>query len=294
VIKYDPKQWFSLIFRFYRSDTFQALWPAMLSIGLYAWLVAYLEIGVLNLKYKSSTILHSLLGFVISLMLVFRTNTAYERWSEGRKLWGGLVNSSRNLVIQFCSMIRDNELNRHLALMVGNYAFVLKQHLRDDRSTNEIEQDGRFQVQELEKHVHWPNYVAFRLYDELQKLYEDRKISDAQLLVLNQELKQFTDICGACERIKKTPIPFSYSLFLKKFLFAYIMTMPFGFVFDFGYWIILIVVFVFYVLASLELIAEEIEQPFGTDQNDLPLEQLAETIRRNTREIVRMPNSAVE
>jgi ion channel-forming bestrophin family protein len=294
VIKYDPKQWFSLIFRFHRSDTFRALWPAMLSISLYAWLVAYLEIEVLELRYKSSTILHSLLGFVISLMLVFRTNTAYERWSEGRKLWGGLVNSSRNLVIQFRSMIRNDELNHHLALLVGNYAFVLKQHLRDDRSTNEIEQDGGFQIQELVKHIHWPNYVAFRLYDELQKLYQEQKISDAQLLVLNQELKQFTDICGACERIKKTPIPFSYSLFLKKFLFAYIMTMPFGFVFDFGYWIILIVVFVFYVLASLELIAEEIEQPFGTDQNDLPLEQLSETIRRNTREIVRMNNSGVE
>jgi putative membrane protein len=266
----------------------------MLSISLYAWLVAYLEIEVLELRYKSSTILHSLLGFVISLMLVFRTNTAYERWSEGRKLWGGLVNSSRNLVIQFRSMIRNDELNHHLALLVGNYAFVLKQHLRDDRSTNEIEQDGGFQIQELVKHIHWPNYVAFRLYDELQKLYQEQKISDAQLLVLNQELKQFTDICGACERIKKTPIPFSYSLFLKKFLFAYIMTMPFGFVFDFGYWIILIVVFVFYVLASLELIAEEIEQPFGTDQNDLPLEQLSETIRRNTREIVRMNNSGVE
>jgi ion channel-forming bestrophin family protein len=294
VIKYDPKQWFSLIFRFYRSDTFQALWPAMLSIGLYAWLVAYLEIGILHLKYKSSTILHSLLGFVISLMLVFRTNTAYERWSEGRKLWGGLVNSSRNLVIQFRSMIRNEEINRHLAMLVGNYAFALKKHLRDDRSTTEMEQDERFQIHELEKQMHWPNYVAFRLYDELQKLYQERKISDAQLLVLNGELKQFTDICGACERIKKTPIPFSYSLFLKKFLFAYIMTMPFGFVFDFGYWIILIVVFVFYVLASLELIAEEIEQPFGTDQNDLPLEQLSETIRRNTREIVGMPNSGPE
>jgi putative membrane protein len=257
----------------------------MLSIGLYAWLVAYLEISVLELRWKSSTMIHSLLGFVISLMLVFRTNTAYERWSEGRRLWGSLVNCSRNLMIQLRSMKIEDAIIRHTALLVGNYAFALKNHLRDDTSLREYEQDAHFNLSSLESQSHGPNYLAFRLYAVLAQAYEQCLLSDAQLLVLNQELRQLTDICGACERIKKTPIPFSYSLFLKKFLFAYIMTMPFGFVSDFGYWIIVIVVFVFYVLASLELIAEEIEQPFGVDQNDLPLRQLAETIRGNARDI---------
>jgi putative membrane protein len=107
-----------------------------------------------------------------------------------------------------------------------------------------------------------------------------------QLLWLNTEVRTYSDVCGACERIKNTPIPYSYSLFLKKFIFIYIITMPYGFIKEFGYGIVLVVSFVFYVLASLELIAEEIENPFGTDANDLELDQISETIEHNIKEIV--------
>jgi putative membrane protein len=96
----------------------------------------------------------------------------------------------------------------------------------------------------------------------------------------------FSEICGACERIKKTPIPYSYSLFIKKFIFVYIVSIPFCFLHPFGYWTALFSVFVFYVLASLELIAEEIENPFGDDANDLPTEQIAKTISANVHEIL--------
>jgi len=94
------------------------------------------------------------------------------------------------------------------------------------------------------------------------------------------------DICGACERIKNTPIPFSYSSFIKKFILFYTITLPIGYVFSLGYFIIPVVVFIFYVLASLELIAEEIEEPFGKDENDLPMERLIQTITKNVKDIL--------
>ena len=96
----------------------------------------------------------------------------------------------------------------------------------------------------------------------------------------------FTDICGGCERIKNTPIPFSYSVFLKKFIFFYVMSLPLGYVFSLGYYTIPVVIFIFYVLASLELIAEEIEDPFGEDENDLPTTKISETIKKNIEEIL--------
>ena len=105
-------------------------------------------------------------------------------------------------------------------------------------------------------------------------------------MFLNGELQSFTDICGACERIKNTPIPFSYSVFIKEFIFFYIMTLPFGYVFQLGFYVVPVVAFVFYVLASLELIAEEIEDPFGGDQNDVPTELLAANIHRHIAEII--------
>ena len=101
------------------------------------------------------------------------------------------------------------------------------------------------------------------------------------------------DSLGACERILNTPIPFSYSLFLKKFVFIYVTTMPLAFVTTFGYYSALIATFVFYVLVSMEVLAEEIEDPFGTDANDLPTDQLCVMIRKNVEQVLEEDHSAL-
>jgi putative membrane protein len=120
---------------------------------------------------------------------------------------------------------------------------------------------------------------------KIHQLYIEQKISGEQLLFLNNELQSFTDVCGACERIKNTPIPYSYSAFIKKFIFIYILSMPIGFAFSLGLFTIPVTTFLFYVLASLELIAEEIEDPFGKDSNDLPMVKMAENIKKNVNDI---------
>ena len=139
---------------------------------------------------------------------------------------------------------------------------------------------------ELDHHKHRPNQVARGLYQKANDLYVSGKITGDQLIVINSELQSFTDVCGACERIKNTPIPYSYSAFIKKFIFIYVMTLPFGYVFSLGYYTIPVVIFIFYVLASLELIAEEIEDPFGNDVNDLPTQKIASNIKKHIEEIL--------
>jgi len=121
---------------------------------------------------------------------------------------------------------------------------------------------------------------------EINILHKNGQINDYQLLMLNNEWQSFTDICGACERIKNTPIPFSYSTFIKKFIFTYVITMPLGFAFLLGLYAIPVTAFMFYILASLELIAEEIEDPFGFDSNDLPMRKIADTIKANINDII--------
>jgi putative membrane protein len=274
MIRYNTKEWFSLIFRFHKSDTFRRLFPAMLLIGLYSGVVAYFEMNVWGITAKTSSALHTLLGMVISLLLVFRTNTAYDRWWEGRKLWGSLVNSSRNLTIKLSAMLKEEQDRKHVALLIALYPEVLKLHLRDQKHPN------------LDATIHQPNEVARQLYADVYELYEQQKITADDLIVLNNELNTTTDVCGACERIRKTPIPYSYSMFLKKFIFVYVMTMPFGYIKEFGYVVIPVVMFVFYVLVSLEVIAEEIEDPFGEDLNDLPTDDIAAIIRSNVMEIM--------
>jgi len=129
-------------------------------------------------------------------------------------------------------------------------------------------------------------FLTGSLTNRFYGLLEKGSISQEQFIVLSSDFNQFTDICGACERIKNTPIPFSYSAFIKKFIFVYVITLPFGWVFSLGYFVVPIVPFILYVLASLELIAEEIENPFGYDANDLPVDQICTNIEKHVGEIL--------
>lgn len=287
MIAYNPKDWIKLIFIFHKSDTFRMLLPALVVAAVYSTLLTYLSIELHYLEFKSTTVIHSLLGFVISLLLVFRTNTAYDRWWEGRKMWGELVNSSRNFALKINTMMPSGakETKDNLYVLIGNFPFVLKEHLRGRFKANEFESNNTITADELSKKNHKPNAVIWAIEKEIMLAYEKKILTAEQLLLFNDELKTMANVCGGCERIKNTPIPYSYSMFLKKFIFAYVFTMPLGFVFDFKYWTAPIVVFIFYAFASIELIAEEIEDPFGNDANDLPTDAIAHTIRTNIKEI---------
>lgn len=292
MIEHDPKKWFSLPYRFHRSDTLRRLFPWIIGVCAYSAFVAWLELEYWNLsadsKVRNIPTLHTLLGFVISFVLVFRTNTAYERWWEGRRLWGALVNNSRNLAMKLATMLPEGDPQRaFFRHIIPAYAVVLKNHLRSEDTRIELFDNLAPSVQEkldLEKHL--PNQVAALMYRQVQELRRADKLTDQQLLYLNTELQSFTDICGGCERIRNTPIPYSYSVFIKKFVMVYVATLPFGFVFTLGYYVVPIVGFIFYVLASLELIAEEIEEPFGGDENDLPLERIARSIGSHIDELI--------
>lgn len=285
MINYNPKAWFTFIFHIHKADTFRKLWPLMLSVAAFSAIVAFLELHFLKLSEGNSisniNMVHSILGFVISLLLVFRTNTSYDRWWEGRRMLGQLTNVSRNLAIKIKSLRLGKEENDFFAYAIPKYAFALKEHLREKlyfgKNSFLIEVDGG-------KHI--PNQIAGSMSARLFDLNAASRLTGEQLIILSADLNQFTDICGACERIKKTPIPFSYSAFIKKFLFIYVITLPFGWVFSLGFMVVLVVPFVLYVLASLELIAEEIEDPFGHDANDLPVDDICNNIEKHIGEIL--------
>lgn len=294
MISYNTKDWFGFIFRFHKADTVRKLAPLIVAICVYSALIAYLELKYWKLSsdnfVRNIPVMHSLLGFAISMLLVFRTNTAYDRWWEGRKLWGALVNNSRNLALKLKALLPESEIAQRsfFRKIIPAYANALHQHLRREETRIELFEDDEhkhvFSKIDIAKHV--PNQMALLMYQHIHQLHQQGKISGEQLIFLNNELQSFTDICGACERIKNTPIPFSYSVFIKKFIFVYVMTLPFGYVFQLGYWVIPVVAFIFYVLASLELIAEEIEDPFGGDENDVPTDKIAQNIQRNVADIL--------
>lgn len=285
MINYNPKDWFNFIFHIHKADTFRKLWPLMLAVGVFSAVIAFLELHFFQLAentyIKNVGMMHNLLGFVISMLLVFRTNSSYDRWWEGRKLLGALTNVSRNFAIKIKALNLESAEVEFFKYAIPKYAFALKEHLREKQYFGKnallIEIDGG-------KHI--PNQVASSIVSRLYELQRTGKIAQEQLITLNTDAGQFTDIMGGCERIKKTPIPYSYSAFIKKFIFIYVLTLPFGWVFSLGYLVVLIVPFILYVLASLELIAEEIENPFGYDANDLPVDEIANNIEKHVGEIL--------
>jgi ion channel-forming bestrophin family protein len=292
MLAYNPKDWITFIFRAHKTDTVRRLAPMILVIATYAALIAFLEINIWQLSDKSYVknipIMHTLLSFVISMLLVFRTNSAYDRWWEGRKLWGSLVNNSRNLAIKLATYLpaSDAENRSYFKKLIPAYAHALQNHLSAESTRTALfdANDNLHNSITTTKHV--PNQIALLIFKRVHQLLLAGKITPEQTLILNNELSAFTEVCGACERIKNTPIPYSYSAFIKKFIFFYIMSLPFGFVFSLGYYVIPVVCFIFYVLASIELIAEEIEDPFGGDANDLPMAKIAANIQKTVTEIL--------
>ncbi len=291
MVKYNPKTWFSLIFHTYSRQVMKTLTPTLGFMIVYSTACCYIMLDVFELHesdFQPTIAMHSLLGIVLGLFLVFRTNTAYDRWWEGRKLWGSLVNSSRNFALKLNAYVstENHEDRDWFAKMIPNFVYTMKESLRNGVQLNELESVDVNFIEELRKYKHKPNRISALLYQRVSVLYKRGEITGDQLITLDKELKDFTDIVGACERIKNTPIPYSYMMYVKKFIFIYIITLPFGFVTQSGYLTVIIVVLITFVLMSVELIAEEIEDPFGRDLNDLPTDELSGKIRDNVKEIL--------
>lgn len=288
MVTYNPKDWFKLIIQFHKSDTFRILLPTMLLLGGVTFTVCFVEKKFLSIEVPTLTIFHQIAGFIISMVLVFRINTAYDRWWEGRKLWGSLINNSRNLAIKLHAFIPTTEVKtrEELFTLISNFPFALKEHLRGNVTLEDIKFNEILSEESYNKTSHKPGYISRQLTSYCLHLTKQYSHSQNDYLILSENLNQLMDICGACERIKKTPIPYSYSIFIKKMIFLYIITMPISFGLTIGYWAIPIVMIMFYAFASLELISEEIEDPFGTDSNDLPTDEMSVRIKENVREIL--------
>ncbi|GAA0891060.1 bestrophin family ion channel [Fulvivirga kasyanovii] len=288
MVKYDPKAWFALIFHSYSRQVLRLLLPGLIFMLVYTFGIAYLILDYFKLHFVSTTAVHSLLGIVLGLFLVFRVNSAYDRWWEGRKLWGLLVNNTRNLAAKVSSFLPESDTasRNFFAQMIPNFVVAMKEHLRKGVNLADLDIVEEDFLKRLKGKEHIPNMISLMLYERVNKLYKDKELTGEQLFVIDKEIKEFSDILGGCERIKNTPIPYSYSMYIKKFIFTFTVTLPFAFITEFGYWTIPIVLLIFFILVSVELIAEEIEDPFGGDTNDLPIDELSEKIKNNVREIL--------
>ena len=282
-------QWFEIALQI-KGSVIAAIYKRVLLCGAFGVLISllyHLQIPV------SQPILGTVIpSIVLGLLLVFRTNTAYDRFWEGRKCWGAIVNTTRNLARQIWVSIdekepedKNNKIDA-LNLLVA-FGVATKLHLRGEPINNDLEElmPNSYYIK-LKIMNNPPLEIAFWIGDYLQQQYNRHCINSYQLTSLQELLNILVDNLGSCERILRTPMPLAYAIHLKQLLLLYCFLLPFQIVQSLGWWTGLISALVSFTLLGIEAIGLEIENPFGYDENDLPLDAICTTMKRNIDDLI--------
>ncbi|MBF2065028.1 MAG: hypothetical protein IGS39_11495 [Calothrix sp. C42_A2020_038] len=275
-----------------KGSVIKAIYRRVIGCGIFAVFISILY----HYKFPvSQPILSSLIpSIVLGLLLVFRTNTAYERFWEGRKCWGSIVNNVRNIARQIwvsVNEIEHEDKKRKIAALYLLVAFAVatKLHLREEPVNQELEElMSNTRYQKLTMINNPPLEVAFWLGDYLQHQYNRNCINSYQLSAMQELVNSLVDNLGACERILRTPMPLAYAIHLKQLLLIYCLSLPFQMVASLGWWTGFVSALISFTLFGIEAIGLEIENPFGYDANDLPLDTICNTMKRNIDDLIQL------
>ena len=241
---------------------------------------------------KIPSIAHTLLGVALGLLLVFRTNASYDRYWEGRKLLGGFVNRARDLVRQATSFIEGDDAlgrghRREIARQTVLFYALLRQYLRKERELENLgvplDEAERAALREAAVR---PNLAAHWLTARLVRAQRDGRLSEEKLRLMDNNITSFLDSWGGAERIMKTPIPFAYAQHIKSFLTLFCVSAPFAMVESMKWYTPIAAGILAFGMFGIDEIGVEIEDPFGYDPNDLPLDAIGFRVDEDTRLIL--------
>jgi len=275
------------------------IWWRTLTVTAISIVVTIVYEKVPHLHYSLTAVPFTLIGLPLGIFLGFRNNTAYDRFWEGRKLWGALVNTSRSFTRQSLTMLelqekaeRGPSVNDDIRAfeikvvhMIIGYVHALRHHLRGTSPFEALRHIvGEEETKQLEDMDNVPYAMLQRLGEYFVEARHKYWIHVFHVPTIEGSLTSLTDIQGACERIKNTPIPFSYTVLMHRIVAVYCTLLPFGLMDAIGWATPFVVLTISYCFFGLDAIGDELEDPFGMDVNDLPLKSISRTIERNLRE----------
>jgi putative membrane protein len=287
MIDYDPHRWRHHLFDVKGSMLKQIIYRVLTVVAWSAGVV-YWEQNVS--KVDIPVTVHMLVGVALGLLLVFRTNASYERFWEGRKLWGAIVNESRNMARMSRELLAAQapDLHDQMVRWTSAFSYATMTTLRQKKGQPRAISLGPAadalppdEVKEVLIAQHVPNAVAMRMTAIANDARKRGLIPDILFSSLDQNTQTLIDYMGGCERIHKTPLPFAYVVHLRRALLLYFFTLPFALLEPFGWGAVAATFSIGYIYFGIEEIGVEIEDPFGEDDNDLPLDGICESIRKN-------------
>ncbi|NMM14576.1 MAG: bestrophin [Rhodoferax sp.] len=283
------------MFLLLRGSILPRILPSLIATTVIATGVTLTHGDLFALKITLTTIPFTLIGLPLAIFLGFRNNVAYDRFWEARKLWGELVHKSRSLSRQCQSLIAYAEsaqasrglvdLRVRMIYRAIAFAHALRHQLRDTDAQPELK--GLLlesEWQQLQKASNKPDFLMLKMGQDLAQSLKEGRIDSCLAAGIDSTLSAMTAAAGGCERIKSTPIPFSYTLLLHRTAYLYCFLLPFGLVDSIGFMTPFVVAIVAYTFFGLDALGDEIEEPFGMDANDLPLNAICRTIEINLRE----------
>lgn len=232
----------------------------------------------------------SIIGTAISLFLGFRTNSAYQRWWEARKIWGEIVNDSRTLarqILTFGDATKNIKTRKSIVYHQIYWCWILAHKLRGlpfNQTQNKYLTDN--EEKELENSTNGPNKVLFNQQIALSNLVQNESINDFDFRKIDGTLKLLCDSMGKCERIKKTEFPTQYSLYTRVFLYIFLLLFPLAIVESMGYYTALIQFLTGFTFIMIQNIAISLQDPFENSADDIPVFAISRTIERNLLEIM--------
>ena len=288
-VKLPPvtNSWVRAFTRMHRIPVFKRVWLYLFLMACYTVVVDKIADATFPSDMIKEAGAAAYGSVVLGLLLVFRTNQANERWVEGRKLWGQLVNESRNLTLKVRSFINvPDEEKYKMGELVISFAYALKHHLRGTTPSEPLPGIGKPSPSDIK---HLPVLVTSKIFDLLQVWRKAGHIDNLFLIQMEYQIKIFMDVCGACERIKNSPLAVSYRAFMRQGIVLNLLAYPWYITPQYSViWCLPLILIGTYFLIGLELIAEDVEEPFGRDGDDLPLDAICATIRNSVSDILGM------
>ena len=277
-----------------RGSIVPRILPALFVNIVIATLVTWSHGDLYRLKITLTTIPFTLIGLPLSIFLGFRNNAAYDRFWEGRKLWGELVLRSRSFTRQCLSLvdypaparIADGLADARVRMVLRAIAF--NQAVRDmlRRQPPEPAMQALLAPREwvaLQGAPNKPDFLMLAMGMDLRACIKEGRIEPCLAVSIDATLTALTGAAAACERIKNTPVPFSYVLLLHRTAYLYCFLLPFGLVDSIGFMTPFVVAIVAYTFFGLDALGDELEEPFGLESNDLPLDAICRAIEIDLR-----------
>jgi len=274
----------------WRGSVLPKLLPRLAGLFLFTSVIVYFRSFLDKYHGELSTNIYTLFGIALAIFLGFRNTVSYDRFWEGRKLWGGLLNHTRSLAQQVHNFIPNDGQHKEEKItfikQMAAMTYALNHQLRETDAMPQLSQMLSPELVDKLKEAEYRPIILMRELGAQINQWRKRGTIDTILqAAMDRNLDNFSDIIGGCERIASTPIPFSYDVLLHRTIYIYCFLLPFGFANSLVWYAPFIITFVAYTFTALEAIADELENPFDNLQNDLALDAMSVNIERSIAEI---------